>query len=422
MNYRFLKLQTNELLYLRPFLARHPEAKELSYRALVDLYVRECHGWHLNYSPYLTQLGNEADEICINFDVLQKQWARENGVNFDGRNWLKDIVAAQLHKFKPDVLLLDDLYFMDRDFRRFLRESCPTPVKIIGWRAAPTDDYSIFRDVDLMLTCTPLFVRQMREHGVTAELMLHAFEPSILGMTDVLQRDIDLSFVGSIALMNGFHNERWELLTRLLRSTDLQIWGEIIEPRQNSQMTHKLRWRINRVFDLIGAGEVAARVPYLTTNHRGPEATLAIGHYGDRIHPQVLALEYFKVLAHSKLNINKHIDCAGDYAGNVRLFEATGMGACLITDWKINLPEMFEPDAEIVTYRTPDECAEKVRYLLDHDSERQTIAASGQRRTLRDHTYAKRAEQLDGIIRAVLRGTGDHIAYSIGTLAVEGKV
>ena len=78
------------------------------------------------------------------------------------------------------------------------------------------------------------------------------------------------------------------------------------------------------------------------------------------------------------------------------------MGACLITDWKINLPEMFEPDAEIVAYRTPEECAEKVRYLLDHESERQAIAAAGQRRTLQDHTYEKRSEQLDSIVKRLL--------------------
>jgi len=63
---------------------------------------------------------------------------------------------------------------------------------------------------------------------------------------------------------------------------------------------------------------------------------------------------------------------------------------------------MFEPDSEIVTYRTADECAEKVRYLLDHEQERQSIAAAGHRRTLRDHTYRKRAEQVDGILSKLL--------------------
>ena len=120
--------------------------------------------------------------------------------------------------------------FVDADFRRFLRESCPNPVKIIGWRAAPTVDYSVFRDVDLMLTCTPLFARQMREHGVNAELMMHAFEPSILQMTsDSEARDIDFSFVGGIVLKSGFHNERWSLLKSMLSTTNLEIWGSLLK-------------------------------------------------------------------------------------------------------------------------------------------------------------------------------------------------
>ncbi len=84
----------------------------------------------------------------------------------------------------------------------------------------------------------------------------------------------------------------------------------------------------------------------------------------------------------------------------MRLFEATGVGSCLLTDWKNNLSDLFEPDAEVVAYRNAEECIEKAEYLLRHEGERQKIAAAGQCRTLRDHTFARRAEQLDQLIRA----------------------
>jgi spore maturation protein CgeB len=74
----------------------------------------------------------------------------------------------------------------------------------------------------------------------------------------------------------------------------------------------------------------------------------------------------------------------------------------MLTDWKENMRELFEPDAEAVTYRSAEECVEKVRYLLAHENERQTIAAAGQRRTLHDHTYAHRAVQLDRIVHEAL--------------------
>jgi len=83
----------------------------------------------------------------------------------------------------------------------------------------------------------------------------------------------------------------------------------------------------------------------------------------------------------------------------MRMFEATGVGACLLTDRKENLANLFAPESEVVSYGSAAECVEKVRYLLEHESERAAVAAAGQRRTLRDHTFAHRAAQIDAIIR-----------------------
>ena len=90
---------------------------------------------------------------------------------------------------------------------------------------------------------------------------------------------------------------------------------------------------------------------------------------------------------------------AGSYANNMRLFEATGVGALLITDCKENLSEMFEPGKEVVVYRGAEECVELIRYYLEHEEERQTIAAAGQQRTLREHSYYQRMKELVEIVR-----------------------
>ena len=76
--------------------------------------------------------------------------------------------------------------------------------------------------------------------------------------------------------------------------------------------------------------------------------------------------------------------------------------ACSITDWKKNLHEMFEPGKEVVAYRTPEECVEMVKYYLDHDDERQAIARAGQQRTLRDHTFHQRMQELVDIVQRYL--------------------
>jgi len=87
----------------------------------------------------------------------------------------------------------------------------------------------------------------------------------------------------------------------------------------------------------------------------------------------------------------------------MRLFEATGVGSCLVTDWRKNIRELFEPDREVVTYRSPEECVEKATWLLDHPRERLEIARAGQARALKDHTFVPRGAQLDAIVRSALR-------------------
>ena len=106
----------------------------------------------------------------------------------------------------------------------------------------------------------------------------------------------------------------------------------------------------------------------------------------------------YQILYNSKMTLNHHIDVAECWANNMRLFEATGVGALLITDWKVNLHEMFEPQKEVVAYRTPEECVELIQYYLENDKERQKIACAGQQRTLREHTYQKRVQELVNVI------------------------
>jgi spore maturation protein CgeB len=93
---------------------------------------------------------------------------------------------------------------------------------------------------------------------------------------------------------------------------------------------------------------------------------------------------------------------AEGYANNMRLYEATGVGTILITDFKSNLNDLFEVGKEVETYKTKEELLEKIEYYLTHETERKIIAEAGQRRTLKDHTYRVRMIELSGILSKYL--------------------
>jgi spore maturation protein CgeB len=63
---------------------------------------------------------------------------------------------------------------------------------------------------------------------------------------------------------------------------------------------------------------------------------------------------------------------------------------------------MFEPDREVVAYRSAEECREQIRYYLEHPGQCEQIARAGQQRTCRDHSYRKRMEELAEMIAPLL--------------------
>jgi spore maturation protein CgeB len=121
------------------------------------------------------------------------------------------------------------------------------------------------------------------------------------------------------------------------------------------------------------------------------------------VHPAVYGLSMYQTLLDSSVTLNIHADSSPKYASNMRLFEASGVGTCLLTDWKEDLNSLLEVDREVAAYRSPEECVEKIRWLLEHPAERDEIARRGRVRAERDHTFGRRAVELEALIRGVLR-------------------
>jgi len=97
----------------------------------------------------------------------------------------------------------------------------------------------------------------------------------------------------------------------------------------------------------------------------------------------------------SKIVLNIHTWLGKNEFGiNPRVFEASGCGSLQITDFKEEITDFYQEDQEIVIYRSTDELLEKLAYYLEHEGEREVIAARAYDRTLRENTYQQRMEEL----------------------------
>ena len=90
----------------------------------------------------------------------------------------------------------------------------------------------------------------------------------------------------------------------------------------------------------------------------------------------VYGKDMLKLLARSKLLINSHIENT-KFAGNMRLFEGTGMGCLVVTDNKIGLEKLFKINKQIVVYRNLTDLVKKIQFYLKHKKILLSIAKNG---------------------------------------------
>ena len=56
---------------------------------------------------------------------------------------------------------------------------------------------------------------------------------------------------------------------------------------------------------------------------------------------QIYGMRMYNLFDQSKIILNNHIDKSANEAANIRLFEGTGVGSCLVTDFKKNILIFF---------------------------------------------------------------------------------
>lgn len=375
---RFLIVNTDYPAFLCSLYAKYPGLEHSSYQEQMRVRMASLFGVADFLSGRLHELGHEAWDVHANNEPMQKTWASEHNVSFLSNRkrrfwkrrpdfpwmsfrfgqrpiWMYEVLAAQVKHYKPDVLLNQAMVGIDC---RFMREMKPYVRLLLGQHAATrlpeAEDFGCY---DLILSSFPPTVNYFREKGISAELSRLGFEPKVLTCLKDGERTHDVTFVGSFL---GVHNSRVELINAVYaRLPQMRIWGPEID-----------------------------HIP-ATSSIRGCYAGQAWGRH------------MYQILRKSKITVNHHGNVP-PYANNMRLFEATGVGTLLVTDWKENLAELFEPDKEVVAYRSPEECVELIQHYLDHDQDREAIARAGQKRTLSEHTWHHRMQELVDIVHRYL--------------------
>src|SRR3989338_8274165 len=366
---RILILDTYYPAFQEHFYRKYPEAAQKRYAEQKTALFAECFGTADFYSTNLKKFGHDAEELSVNNEILQKQWAKEHGVfykkayfsnipkirNYFASDWQEKILEAQIQEFKPYVLYCQSLSMPNAGFLGRMKKH----IKLIVGQVAShvVFDKKALGAFDLITTSFPHLVERFRKIGIASEYFKIGFEPRVLDKLAPPQKKYNTVFVGGISKR---HAESIDAFEYLSRNTGIDFWG-------------------------YGSNELP------------PDSPIREKHHGE-----AWGIEMYDILHNAKISVNRHIDAAENFANNMRLYESTGVGTMLITDHKDNLHELFEVGKEVETYRTKEELLEKIQHYLTHEEEREKIAQAGQQRTLKDHTYEIRMKELAVILEKYL--------------------
>lgn len=367
--------------YLSFFYEKYPHVIDLPFEDHRNKILDDHSGWPGDLSRHMNEHGIETEFIIVNAESMQKAWARENDFKSYSKNgWEKEIAMEQIKQFQPDVLWIPSIFDY---FGTFVNNALPYCKKAITWVscALPANlDVSGFTD---MVTSHPDMLKDKQHLFNNVIVIKSGFDSSILEKIGPVKKKYDISFIGGIT---PDHSKRAETLAFLIENgIDLKVFGYFYEsPSIGTWNFLKQAGKYVSSLQKIRRGIDAFRHTYVQTNYQHNIEIIKKVHQGP-----VFGLEMYRTLAASRISLNIHIDAAEDYAGNIRLFETTGIGTCLLTEQFENITYLFEPNKEILTYHSKEELLDIIKKMLDQKDKIEAIAKAGQERTLKDHTIGR---------------------------------
>ena len=370
---RVLVVNTDYPAFLRSFYDDNPGLDSMSFADQERVRVDSLFGVADFYSRNLRKLGHETFDVWANNEPMQRAWALENDypvppdgirVRLDrtkgfpwlslsrGRRWFYGTLAAQIERYRPDVLLNQDVIAIEPGFLDGVKAHVGL---LIGQHAAtplPHVDYACY---DLFISSFLPMVEDLRARGYPAELHRLGFEPDLVAEIPAGDRELDVTFVGSFESVHSSRLSFLEMLCALV--PNISVFAPSVERlRENSP--------VRRAY----MGEAWGR-------------------------------DMYRVLGRSKVTIN-HLGDVAPFSNNLRIYEATGMGALLLTQRTKNLAELFSVGEEVAEFTSTQQCAQLIGHYLDNSEERERIAGAGQDRTLSDHTWLGRMRELIEIVES----------------------
>ncbi len=357
---RFLQLNTFYPAYLRDFYAAHPRLADAPFQTQLDALLDDGFSGPHMMTRGMAARGWDTFHVIANAVELQKSWLKENDLAFSEPFNPGFVAAMQVEMFRPDAVYILDPCTFDT---KFIRQLPTRPPLVTGWRGFPIPPGTDWSAMDVIFTSFDAIAAAAPQFGAHSVLRHYPGFPEDTPDATDDGYDCDVIFSGSVT---SHHRQRVNLLHSIWRASQ----GEGGQP---------FRFHLHMP-------DVSA----LPAEMQGANRGSVWGH------------DMLRALARARITINIDIDAFSAQPPNMRLIEATGAGAFLITTFHPELPRFFVPGQEVETFRDGLELLAKIRHYLGHEPARRAIALAGKTRCRAEHGLARTTDAFHDMVTAKL--------------------
>ena len=243
------------------------------------------------------------------------------------------VMASQIRAYRPDIVLILPMKYLNADSIRMAREAAPTAVFVSRDEDPYPDEkperIDIARQTDLLIaTFGGDWLRTYKHAGVRT----CAFLPNLC--------DPDLQYRREV-------EARWR--------TDILFSGKL-EHREHARSEE--RYRLIQAID------------------RMPNARLyqALGR------PRIEGMDYFSAICGAKIALSINIYNGMRLYHSDRLINSVGCGTFTLTKQVPDSHLLFEDGVHLRYFNTPEEFFERAGFFLSHEAERDRVALAGMER------------------------------------------
>lgn len=361
------------------------------------------------------------DNIIVDSKDLNLKWLENYSTkNLENLN-CEDIAIERIKMINPDVLYFQDPQVLSYNCLKNIKEKVKNLKFLVSSCGFPVDE-KYYQFFDKIIIRSPLLFKNLKEKNLNNIFFhYHCFDETVLSKINIKpfkSRDIISSFIGnSFGRNHNNHKKRYLYLDEICKKkiADVFLNENLKDTYENNHYLYRILnmlktlpgpfknsiligfkiWTkliFNSKYKIKQKKNIEKLKKYLIQNDSfNLKNFIFKGSLKSRytnIKNELYGLDMLNTINNTKLSINIHTDYENNSVSNMRMFEATGMGSCLIVENGENIRELFSED-EVITYNSYEELEDKIIFFKKNLEIAERIAFNGNKKTLKYFTFEK---------------------------------